>query len=136
MTHALYHGRDNLAEAERIVEDTARQVRELPSRNELKRVERKSDRNRTVTLSLALILAVTAVLLSILTAWQQGKQAAATAINSSAIDSLKGPAGPQGPPIQSWTFDPGTGQQTCTRDPGSPDDAPTYSCAPTPPPGG
>lgn len=41
-----------------------------------------------------------------------------------------GATGPQGPPVASWSWqDPTSGvTETCTRDSGSPDDAPTYTC--------
>lgn len=50
----------------------------------------------------------------------------------------KGDTGQQGPPVASWTWTDADGrQQSCTRDVGSPDSAPTYTCtAPSPEPTG
>lgn len=48
-----------------------------------------------------------------------------------------GATGPQGEPPASWTWtDPLGRKQRCARDAGSPDDAPTYSCAPVDKPAG
>lgn len=45
-----------------------------------------------------------------------------------------GPAGPRGAPAETFSFTDTEGQnQTCTRTAGSPDDAPTYACAPEEP---
>lgn len=52
-----------------------------------------------------------------------------------------GPAGPPGvdgrpgPPVAGWTFTDATGtRQACSRDAGSPDAAPSYTCTAEPPP--
>ena len=223
VTHALYTQPDTLTEVEVLMADTAQRARELPSREDLRIVERRSDRKQQVTVAIALVLALCGIGLSLATAYRQGQTAAATVINASSIQALEqareelrasgvpeqdlpplatplpgasvdidalidattatilarirtdpqfrgqaglpgppgppcdptfnpactgpqgdpgvqglpgemgtpGPIGPQAPPVSSFTFTTGDVQQTCTRDAGSPDDAPTYSCAPT-----
>jgi len=49
-------------------------------------------------------------------------------------ESIQGPPGADGQPPASWTFmGPGNQVNICTRDVGSPDSAPTYTCTNTPP---
>jgi collagen triple helix repeat protein len=50
-------------------------------------------------------------------------------------DGQPGVDGPPGSPPASWTWIDGDGRtQSCTRDAGSPDSAPTYTCTASPPP--
>ncbi|MGW4114832.1 hypothetical protein ACWEFJ_28490 [Actinosynnema sp. NPDC004786] len=52
-------------------------------------------------------------------------------------DGAPGQDGADGRPPAGWTWIDGDGRtQSCTRDPGSPDTAPTYTCTAAPPPDG
>lgn len=223
-THHLYTGENTSTFAEEVdalMSENVRQLRQLPTQADLKAVSNKADRGVTVAVAAGILLGIVAILISLFTAYQQGKTAAATVINSSSIQALErardelrasgvpeqdlpeilppepgapvdidalvnattatilakirndpafrgaaglpgdpgapcdpavnplctgpkgdkgdqgisgnqGDDGPMGPPPAAYTMTTPTGPQTCTRDEGSPNNAPTYTCAPPP----
>jgi hypothetical protein len=88
--HTLYTDPDNtLGQVEDLLGDTVNRVRQLPTRQDLDRVSNKSARNRTIAICVALSLGIVSVIISVLTAYNQGQTAAAAAINASSIQALQ-----------------------------------------------
>lgn len=78
-----------LDRAETLLGETMDQVRQLPSRDDIRRSTRASARNRDVAIALALLFATVAVIASYFASLDTGKTAAQTAINSSSIKALE-----------------------------------------------
>ena len=68
-------------------------------------------------------------------AGEQGPEGAQGEPGPAGVDGQDGAAGADGQPPASWTWTDVAGRtQSCTRDAGSPDSAPTYTCSASPPP--
>jgi hypothetical protein len=68
-------------------------------------------------------------------AGKDGAPGAPGAPGKDGTDGTPGQNGTDGQPPASWTWTDDAGRtQSCTRDPGSPDSAPTYTCTASPPP--
>lgn len=77
-----------IEEAERLVEETAVSARELPSREELRLVSRRSDRNRTVTIAVVALIATLALGFSAWNDQRIDRTAADTVANQQAVEAV------------------------------------------------
>ena len=76
-------------QVEEILHDTVEEARNTPTRNELKLVSRKSDRNRNVGIALFMIISVVTLILSSWNTQRIAETSTTTAINSSSIRALQ-----------------------------------------------